>query len=401
LTGVSIDGNAATATSATSATTAGSVTNGVYTNASNTFTTGTQIIATGADGTVGFRIKRNSATQTANLLEVTQSDGTTILAKIDSAGAITTSGNITVTGGGGSIQTTGLASYISANAYIQTPQFVAGASAAATPGTILINGASSGTATLNVPTTAGGTHTFPATGGTVVNSGTTTLPAGITSIPNVTTANGLTSASSLATVGTIGSGTWQGTAITPTYGGTGQSYGAALVGRATLSADRTKASTSITPEDVFWNAGGTAVQYFNLDPDTLYSFDGYVQVTKDGTSAYPRAKLTYFSTSTSVLTPQAIACEITTRTNTTLIGVIDLTSDNTPVNSNGNASTFSTFHHNFSGFIRTHATTAGRFNIALALSVMAGTAPVFKAGSTISLYKHGTGNAVNFGNWTA
>jgi hypothetical protein len=57
--------------------------------ASNTFTTGTQIIATGADATVGLRVKRNSATQSANILEVTQSDGSTVLAKIDSAGAIT------------------------------------------------------------------------------------------------------------------------------------------------------------------------------------------------------------------------------------------------------------------------------------------------------------------------
>jgi hypothetical protein len=56
---------------------------------SNTFTTGTQIIATGADATVGLRVKRNSATQSANILEVTQSDGTTVLAKVDSAGAIT------------------------------------------------------------------------------------------------------------------------------------------------------------------------------------------------------------------------------------------------------------------------------------------------------------------------
>lgn len=59
------------------------------TGTANTFTTGTQIIATGSDSTVGFRIKRNSATQSANIFEITQSDGTSILAKIDSAGAIT------------------------------------------------------------------------------------------------------------------------------------------------------------------------------------------------------------------------------------------------------------------------------------------------------------------------
>lgn len=231
--------------------------------------------------------------------------------------------------------------------------------------------------------------------GTIVAS---TAPA--SGITGTTLASNVTG-SSLTSVGTIGSGTWNGGIIQPTYGGTGNIYGSALVGRATLSADRTKASTSTTPEDVFWNAGGTAVQYFNLDADTLYSFDGYVQVTKDSTSALPRAALTYYSTGVSTLTPQAVACEITSRANTAVIGLIDITSANTATNSNGSASTLGTFHYNFSGFIRTHATTAGRFNLALGLSATATSAPVYKAGSTISLYKHGSGNAVNFGNWTA
>lgn len=228
-----------------------------------------------------------------------------------------------------------------------------------------------------------------------------TVPAAAGTLTGGTLNSGVTG-SSLTSVGTIGTGVWQGTAITPTYGGTGHAYGAALVGRATLSADRTKASTSATPEEVFWNAGGTAIQYFNLDADTVYSFDGYVQVTKDATSALPRASLIYYSTSTTALTPQSIACEITTGTNTTNIGLIDITSANTVTTSNGTATTIGTFHYRFSGFIRTHATTAGRFNLALGLNALATTsAPVYKAGSTISLYKHGTGNAVNFGNWTA
>jgi hypothetical protein len=113
LTGVSIDGNAATATSATSATsatTAGSVTNGVYTNVSNTFTTGTQIIQAGSNTTVPLRLKRNSASQTADILQANTSDDATTLAKIDKDGKITaadfidssmtTAGVVTNTSGG-------------------------------------------------------------------------------------------------------------------------------------------------------------------------------------------------------------------------------------------------------------------------------------------------------------
>jgi len=412
LTGVSIDGNAATATSAT---TAGSVTNGVYTNVSNTFTTGTQIIATGADGTVGFRIKRNSATQTANLLEVTQSDGTTILAKIDSAGAITTasgltasgnistSGSITVTGGGNSIQTTGLASYISANAYMQTPQFVAGASASATPGTILINGAASGTATLNVPSTAGGTHTFPATGGTVVNSGTTTLPSGITSIPNVTTANGLTSASSLATVGTIGSGTWQGSIIQPAYGGTGNALGA-------TAAPLWYSSSS----DIGLNAGGSitgATDYslFNLSAgvtlaaSTTYFFEMLINLlptyntatsrtfnlTMSNTCSASMYLLTYFSSSSAGL-------------GTTNFGAsIPLTSSTTTICSAA-FSTNSALTHTITarGIVRT--STSGSFNPSFRTSAAGATMSgcVTKANSYISFTQLAASSTTSNGTWS-
>ena len=98
LTGVSIDGNAAT------------VTNGVYTNVSNTFTTGTQIIQAGSNTTVPLRLKRNSASQTADILQANTSDDATTLAKIDKDGKITatdfidssmtTAGVVTNTSGG-------------------------------------------------------------------------------------------------------------------------------------------------------------------------------------------------------------------------------------------------------------------------------------------------------------
>jgi hypothetical protein len=181
LTGVSIDGSSGSTTG-----NANTVTNGVYTNVSNTFTTGTQIIATGSDATVGLRVKRNSATQSANIVEVTQSDGTTILAKIDSAGAITTAGGVTASGTittSGSISTTGGGS-ISSATYVQSATLIASASGV-NSGQIQIGGSTSGTAIVTATATAGGTHTFPATGGTIVNSATTSLP-------NVTSVRGTT-----------------------------------------------------------------------------------------------------------------------------------------------------------------------------------------------------------------
>jgi hypothetical protein len=113
--GINISGNAATVTNGvtTSTTSLPNVTSvnsttipasatlltsttGAALGTANSFTTGTQTIATGSDATVGLRVKRNSATQSANIVEVTQSDGTTILAKIDASGNVT-AGTITPT----------------------------------------------------------------------------------------------------------------------------------------------------------------------------------------------------------------------------------------------------------------------------------------------------------------
>ncbi len=69
---------------------------------------------------------------------------------------------------------------------------------------------------------------------------TLSLPAAI----DITTANSMTSASSLATVGTIGTGTWQGTTVGVGYGGTGTSYGGIGSGTTTVSGNVTLTSAS-------------------------------------------------------------------------------------------------------------------------------------------------------------
>jgi len=54
----------------------------------NTFTVGQQVIKTGADGNPGVSIWRNSGTQSAALLSLFQSDGSTVLAQVSAAGNV-------------------------------------------------------------------------------------------------------------------------------------------------------------------------------------------------------------------------------------------------------------------------------------------------------------------------
>lgn len=75
LTGISIDGNA------------GTVTNGAYINAANTFTAGPQTIFPVTD-VKGIVIKA-SASQTVNLLEIQPNGSTTPIAKVDASGNFT------------------------------------------------------------------------------------------------------------------------------------------------------------------------------------------------------------------------------------------------------------------------------------------------------------------------
>ena len=67
-------------------------------------------------------------------------------------------------------------------------------------------------------TTATNLADFPTTYNANLNK---TIEVGTTSIPTITTLAGLTSASSLATIGTIVSGIWNGTVIGVAYNGTG------------------------------------------------------------------------------------------------------------------------------------------------------------------------------------
>lgn len=84
-------------------------------------------------------------------------------------------------------------------------------------GTGVNNGSSTITLGGNLTTSGAFTTTLTATANTNV-----TLPtSGTLATTGVTTLSSLTSASSLATIGTVTSGTWNGTVVTGQYGGTG------------------------------------------------------------------------------------------------------------------------------------------------------------------------------------
>ena len=70
----------------------------------------------------------------------------------------------------------------------------------------------------------------------------TTSAQQITTLAGLTTANSLTSASALATIGTITSGIWNGTIVTPTYGGTG--WGSLQANTVLLGNGTTKIATT-------------------------------------------------------------------------------------------------------------------------------------------------------------
>lgn len=190
-------------------------------------------------------------------------------------------------------------------------------------------------------------------------------------------------------------------------GGTGSTYGSLMVGHAQLNATRTKAANNTTPEAVFWDSGASAAQYFNVDADTNYFFEGLLQLNKSAsaTAALPVMSLIYVATgSTSTLTEQSTRIVARTdSTGTANIGVITGSAANTSLTSTGTGATAATTYFlRFYGFIRTNATTAGRINLGLTQSVAGSSvAPDFVLGSYMNVYKVGTGTASNFGNWTS
>jgi len=207
------------------------------------------------------------------------------------------------------------------------------------------------------------------------------------------TLNSTVTGSSLTSVGTIGTGTWQGSVIDPTYGGS------LIVGHSQLNTTYTKVTNDTTPEAVFRNSSGT-IQYFNVAADTTYFFEGFIQMTKTTTAAVVDTSILYYSGSsgTTPLTEQAARLSVQYMGTAALIGVGSQNATATGAVSSSTA--LANVYAYFKGFIRTHATTAGRINIAQWVETAGATAPQWLPGSYINIYKVGSGNAGTFGTWS-
>jgi hypothetical protein len=174
-----------------------------------------------------------------------------------------------------------------------------------------------------------------------------------------------------------------------------------MIGHSQLNATATKNANDTTPEAVF--RSGTAnstIQYFNVDADTMYFFEGFIQFGKTATSSVINTSILYVATgSTTAVTAQSARLHVQYNGSTAFIGAG--AANDTATTAASTATTQGTVFCTFRGFIRTNASTAGRINIAQWLDTAGSSAPTWITGSYLNLYKVGTGNAQNFGNWTS
>jgi hypothetical protein len=191
-----------------------------------------------------------------------------------------------------------------------------------------------------------------------------------------------------------------------TQGGTGSAYGSAIIAHSQLNADITKSVNDTTPESLFRT--GTAVgtvQHLSVAADTVYFVEGQVFFGKTASTAAGQVSIgfQYTTNGSTTLTEQSsgfrtvIAGATTSQIGTTL----NNTTANTITYSSATTTALQTQHVRFYGFIRTHATTAGKLNLIFNQSV-AGTATAMTVGSNsfMNVYKIGTGNTQMFGNWS-
>lgn len=365
LTGVNIDGNA------------GTVTNGVYTTDTGTVTS-TMIL----DGTiVNGDINASATIADTKLAQITTANkvsGTAITTgNISTSGNITTTGNFQAGSGSGVLGTLKLFSAYTGN-----------------PGTIIQAGwASSGSTN---------TLTLPTTSGTLLNDQITSLPAGITSIPNVTTANSLTSATSLSSVGTITSGTWNGGIVPVLYGGTGLSFNdKTLVGRGTQLAGVSGSATGGTMTNAFQDTG--TPKYILVDASSVYYFEAYFPITKaaSSTNAQWSVSVIYQDTSGTSITPAYMYTAVNAWTNGTIEGTATSTSVNTAISFGTGGTTAVTRVMRLVGYITTNSSTAGRMSIGFGQSANASSGtPSTGANAFIAVYKMSTAASERVGNWS-
>jgi hypothetical protein len=190
-----------------------------------------------------------------------------------------------------------------------------------------------------------------------------------------------------------------------TKGGTGSTYGSAIIAHSQLNADITKSVNDTTAESLF-RTGTTigTVQHLSVEADTVYFVEGqvYLGKTASGTTGQVGIALQYTTNGSTTLTEQASNFRtVIAGATTAQVGTTNSTAANTILYSSATTTALQTQHVRFYGFIRTHATTAGKLNLIFGQSVAGtSTAMTVGGGSFMNVYKIGTGNTQMFGNWS-
>ena len=165
------------------------------------------------------------------------------------------------------------------------------------------------------------------------NLNTDKIEVATTSVGNITTLPGLTSAAALATIGTITTGVWNGTALTVTYGGTGSttlSSNRVLLGNGTGIMKNVVDGTSgqfLTNQGV-----GTAPTW------TTSSVDQALDYTWTGNHIFTRATTT--NATTTILYANSAYISSSTISSTT-VGTLNATSS---ITSRGDLTSYGAFH---------------------------------------------------------
>lgn len=382
----------------------------VKTGIANLFTVGAQIIATGADAVKGLILKRNSASQSANLLSVVMSDGTTELARIRPSGQY---------GIGTQIGNAAIAinqDVLGDNRFLVMKQGVSSPSNNAiellpyssnTPIFVLDWMGSLTTRDITSTTLSEG-FPYVQANGLFISKGTALFQSDLDGVavtqwaPSTSYTKGDLAYYNGVTYRRISTGTSGSTFNTANWHQITPNN--TLTGHGQLNSSRTLTNNANCQPVFVDNSGNVA--YLNLEPDHTYFFEGWIQLntTASGTAKNPSFRFYYIDGSGTALTPQSYNITVSTTSSAAFYSVTGDTNANTDVTIAGTTNAAAaTYYLTYRGFIRTGTSTsvAHRVNLGAGQTVAgtsAGATVVTK--SYINVLDMGTGlNAIS-GYWT-
>jgi len=227
---------------------------------------------------------------------------------------------------------------------------------------------------------------------------------GATDIPNLDAGKITTGTFTTSQIPNLDAGKITSGALDIARGGTGLIYGTDVVGQAIRTTAKTLTNTG-NADTIFTDSSGNSI-YLNVDANTLYQYEFFVEFNKKVSSAATQSFVYLYSIatgSTSAVTPQS--CRISgsvwgLSTTAPTIGYFSETSANTIAYNSATATTTGQSQAiRVFGYILTNATTAGRIGFGIGQGP-ASTAPTINGGAWCVVRKVATGTNLSFGNWT-